>query len=78
MCEQRIAFILVNVQTKALFDFTSGLPVSREDTSEQNKKPGMLRRAPGDHFIKAQTGEMFTLVLTAHRSQWLEHVLFRL
>lgn len=50
MCEQRIAFILVNVQTKALFDFTSGLPVSREDTSEQNEKPVMLRRAPWGPF----------------------------
>ena len=31
MCEQRIAFLFVNIQTSALCDSISGLPVSRED-----------------------------------------------
>lgn len=68
MCEQRIAFLLVNVQTRALFDSIGGLPVRREDASEQNKKLGMLRprRAPEDPFIKAQTGDKLTLAHTAH------------
>ena len=31
MCEQRIAFLFVNIQTSALRDSISGLPISRED-----------------------------------------------
>lgn len=117
MCEQRIAFLFVNIQTSALRDSISGLPVSREDvlaslifflgspgcmqnfpaqglnssvlhwkcqvltTGPPWKSEKMIeieqkswciraRRAPGDHFIKAQRGDQLTLVHTASWSQW--------
>lgn len=41
MCEQRIAFIFMNIQTSALRDSISGLPLSRDNVLESNKKPGM-------------------------------------
>ena len=116
MCEQRIAFLFVNIQTSALRDSISGLPVSREDvlaslfffldspgciknfpaqglnscvlhwkclvltTGPPWKSEKMIeikqkswciraRRAPGDHFIKAQRGDQLTLVHTANWSQ---------